>query len=160
MARSAENPDQDSENVTKAKGRERRYYGAETVVWWLCGGWGGRGLERCLWKSSACWLQWTMTPLGESQRVRRSRGNDVIRFGHVESEMNLGHVRSRAALTRECVWATCPTLCDPMDRSPAGSSVHGILQPRILEWVAISFCSTWLLLNIERLEATHVSFFF
>ena len=31
------------------------------------------------------------------------------------------------------------TLCDPMDYSPLGSSVHGILQARILEWVAISF---------------------
>ena len=33
---------------------------------------------------------------------------------------------------------SCPTLCDPMDCSPPGSSVHGILQARILEWVAIS----------------------
>ena len=32
----------------------------------------------------------------------------------------------------------CPTLCDPMDCGPPGSSVHGILQARILEWVAIS----------------------
>ena len=31
------------------------------------------------------------------------------------------------------------TLCDPMDCSPPGSSVHGISQTRILEWVAISF---------------------
>ena len=31
----------------------------------------------------------------------------------------------------------CPTLCHPMDCSPPGSSVHGILQARILEWVAI-----------------------
>ena len=31
------------------------------------------------------------------------------------------------------------TLCDPMDCSPPGSSVHGILQARILQWVAISF---------------------
>ena len=30
----------------------------------------------------------------------------------------------------------CPALCDPMDHSPPGSSVHGILQARILEWVA------------------------
>ena len=30
----------------------------------------------------------------------------------------------------------CPTLCDPMDCSPPGSAVHGILQARILEWVA------------------------
>ena len=34
---------------------------------------------------------------------------------------------------------SCPTLCDPVDCSPPGSSVHGILQARILEWVAISF---------------------
>ena len=34
----------------------------------------------------------------------------------------------------------CLTLCDPMDYSLPGSSVHGILQARILEWVAISFC--------------------
>ena len=32
---------------------------------------------------------------------------------------------------------SCPTLCDPMDHSPPGSSIHGILQARILEWVAI-----------------------
>ena len=32
---------------------------------------------------------------------------------------------------------SCPTLCDPMDCSPPGSSVHGIFQARILEWVAI-----------------------
>ena len=32
----------------------------------------------------------------------------------------------------------CLTLCDPMDCSPPGSSVHGILQARIVEWVAIS----------------------
>ncbi|XDA86127.1 hypothetical protein R6Z07F_015879 [Ovis aries] len=38
-----------------------------------------------------------------------------------------------------CVCAqSCPTLCNPTDCSPAGSSVHGILQARILEWVAIS----------------------
>ena len=34
---------------------------------------------------------------------------------------------------------SCLTLCDPIDGSPPGSPVHGILQARILEWVAISF---------------------
>ena len=39
-----------------------------------------------------------------------------------------------------CVSAQlCPTFCDPMDCSPPGSSVHGIFQARILEWVSISF---------------------
>jgi len=41
---------------------------------------------------------------------------------------------------RICVHAqSCPTLCDPMDCSPSGSSDHEILQERILEWVATSF---------------------
>ena len=34
---------------------------------------------------------------------------------------------------------SCPTLCDPVDCSPPGPSIHGILQARILDWVAISF---------------------
>ena len=47
------------------------------------------------------------------------------------------------------------TLCDPMDCSPPGSSVHGILQARILEWVAISSSrgSSW------PRDQTHVSWF-
>ena len=38
---------------------------------------------------------------------------------------------------------SCPTLCDPIDSSPPGSSVPGILQARTLEWVAISFSNAW-----------------
>ena len=38
---------------------------------------------------------------------------------------------------------SCPTLCDPIGGSPTGSAVPGILQARTLEWVAISFSSTW-----------------
>ena len=34
---------------------------------------------------------------------------------------------------------SCPTLCDPVDGSPPGSSVHGIFQARVLEWSAIAF---------------------
>ena len=37
----------------------------------------------------------------------------------------------------------CPTLCDPIDGSPPGSVVPGILQARTLEWVAISFSNAW-----------------
>ena len=49
-----------------------------------------------------------------------------------------------------CAWGqaaksrqSCPTLCDPIDRSPPGSSVPRILQARALEWVAISFSNAW-----------------
>ena len=38
---------------------------------------------------------------------------------------------------------SCPTLCDPIDGSPPGSPVPGILQARTLEWVAISFSNVW-----------------
>ena len=38
---------------------------------------------------------------------------------------------------------SCPTLCDPIDSSPPGSSVPGILQARALEWVAVSFSNAW-----------------
>ena len=38
---------------------------------------------------------------------------------------------------------SCPTLCDPIDSSPLGSPVPGILQARTLEWVAISFSNAW-----------------
>ena len=43
---------------------------------------------------------------------------------------------------------SCPTLCDPIDGSPSGSSVPGILQARILEWVAISFSNSLLPLTV------------
>ena len=55
----------------------------------------------------------------------------------------------RKALWEHGVWVlvaqSCPTLCDPIACSPQDSSVHGILQARILEWVAISFSrgSSW-----------------
>ena len=45
---------------------------------------------------------------------------------------------SKASLESE-VAQSCPTLCDPMDCSLPGSSVHGIFQARVLEWIAISF---------------------
>ena len=38
---------------------------------------------------------------------------------------------------------SCPTLCNPIDSSPPGSPVPGILQARTLEWVAIAFSSAW-----------------
>ena len=46
-----------------------------------------------------------------------------------------------AAATAAKSFQSCPTLCDPLDSSPPGSAVPGILQARTLEWVAISFSS-------------------
>ena len=49
------------------------------------------------------------------------------------------HCKSTMTVVTALVAQPCPPLCDPTDCSPPGSSVHGILQARILEWVAISF---------------------
>ena len=49
-------------------------------------------------------------------------------------------MKSQESILGVCLVAkSCPTLCNPMDCSPPGSSVHGISQARILEWVAIFF---------------------
>ena len=48
----------------------------------------------------------------------------------------LGHAAAAAAAKS---LQSCPTLCDPIDSSPPGSPVPGILQARTLEWVAIAF---------------------
>ena len=55
-----------------------------------------------------------------------------------------GHLAATAAKSLQL----CPTLCDPIDGSPPGSSVPGILQARILEWVAIAFSSVCMLAKL------------
>ena len=52
-----------------------------------------------------------------------------------------------------CVSQSCPALCRPMDRSPPGSSIHGILQARILEWVAMPSSRG----SSQSSDQTHVS---
>jgi len=74
------------------------------------------------------------------------------------------HARISAAAAAAAAAAkslqSCPTLCDPIDGSPLGSSVPGILQARILAWVAIFFFNAWKwkvkvkLLSCARLLAT------
>ena len=64
----------------------------------------------------------------KKDKLRGLNKEDVI---HIYSGILLSHQSEVAQL--------CPTLCDPMDCSLPGSSVHGILQTRVLEWVAISF---------------------
>ena len=50
-------------------------------------------------------------------------------------------LRSAAAAAKSL--QSCPTLCDPIDSSPPGSPIPGILQSSTLEWVAISFSNAW-----------------
>ena len=54
-----------------------------------------------------------------------------------------GHCRLFLAVAAAKSLQSCLTLCDPIDGSPPGSAVPGILQARALEWVAISFSNAW-----------------
>ena len=63
-----------------------------------------------------------------------SNSTDFIKFYLKEEFVSL---RFTAAAAKSL--QSCPTLCDPIDGSPPGSPVPGILQARTLEWVAISF---------------------
>ena len=65
----------------------------------------------------------------------------LLQNPQVSFAANLFQDSSSAAAARSL--QTCPTLCDPIDGSPLGSSVPGILQARILDWVAISFYNAW-----------------
>ena len=68
-------------------------------------------------------------------------------FSSQGSKLRLLHCRQtlyrlshcQASVQFSSVPQSCPTLCDPMDCSLPGSSVHGLFQARVLEWVAISF---------------------
>ena len=59
------------------------------------------------------------------------------------SRINSNDLVSSAAAAAAKSLQSCPTLCDPIDGSPLGSPVPGILQTRTLEWVAISFSNAW-----------------
>ena len=58
---------------------------------------------------------------------------------HKSPSISVDSLYSAAAATAAKLFQSCPTLCDPIDGSPPGSPIPGILQARTLEWVAISF---------------------
>ena len=58
---------------------------------------------------------------------------------YIESNASIDSAAAAAAASLQ----SCPTLWDPIDGSPPGSPVLGILQERMLEWVAISFSNAW-----------------
>ena len=62
---------------------------------------------------------------------------------HLLCLLHWHHLRSYSSLAAAAAaiksLQSCPTLCDPIDGSPPGSSVHGIFQARVLEWGAIAF---------------------
>ena len=82
---------------------------------------------------SALWIEWP--PDGKAVGLRKASLPRNVQFPVSLLLLLLGSV----ILVRACLVAqSSPTFCILLDRSPPGSSVHGIFQARILEWVAIS----------------------
>ena len=68
----------------------------------------------------------------------RSSSNPVLQTGKLRPRKVLWLISNETAAAAK-LHQLCLTLCDPIDGSPPGSSVPGILQARVLEWVAIFF---------------------
>ena len=96
--------------------------------------------QACPWR---CWLR--VSPLTWIDGDMHQEGwNSTMKRTPWRSE----HSNKKWNLQRDLVCyakslQSCPTLCDPIDGSPPGSPVPGILQARTLGWVAISFSNAW-----------------
>ena len=71
--------------------------------------------------------------------VKHSTGRDEVEKKHNENFGSFACHSEEAAAAAAKSLQSCPTLRDPMDCSPPGSSTHGIFQARVLEWLAIAF---------------------
>ena len=84
---------------------------------------------------------------------KKCPGNQVSKRSHESSNKKRKRKENQRPGSKEAAAAaaaagakmlqSCPTLCDPIDGSPPGSPVPGILQARTLEWVAMSFSNAW-----------------
>ena len=108
-------------------------------------------ISKALWQVQWCWWCdfWPTVKHFSQQPSEISRTdllvpNFACRGDRVESTTGSPWVirpDSGAAAAKSL--QSCPTLCDPIDSSPPGSAIPGILQGRTLEWVAISFSNAW-----------------
>ena len=74
----------------------------------------------------------------------RNSGLDEAQAGIKTAGRNINNLRyADAAAAAAKLLQSCPTLCDPIDGSPPGSPIPGVLQARTLEWFAISFSNAW-----------------
>ena len=97
-------------------------------------------------KSPTGLSDWTTTNFMKSTiftgRVTEPSLQQIIFPGIKKKKKNLGFFFLHATAAAKSL-QLCPTLCDPIDSSPPGSPVPGILQARTLEWVAIYFSNAW-----------------
>ena len=83
------------------------------------------------WRKKKC-LQYGIQLIFHFVHIIKER---ISSLNKIETKFGLNTITQMCVLVAQ----SCLALCNPMDCSPPGSSVHGILQARMLEWVAISF---------------------
>ena len=84
-----------------------------------------------------------MVGSGEQQRDSAVHGGERI-YVYIRSPPNSAPIQAAAAAVAAAKsLQSCPTLCNPIDSSPPGFAIPGILQARTLEWAAISFSNAW-----------------
>ena len=89
-------------------------------------------------------LEWVAVPFFRGS----SQPRDLTQVSHIAVEFFTSWATGEALKGASAAAAakslqSCPTLCDPIDGSPPGSPIPGIVQAGILEWVAISFSKAW-----------------
>ena len=110
-----------------------------------------------MWSPAACWepglpffettgpiqicSHGKLEELGKNKKRKKALS---LWSGNTDSKtLDYQRTNPAAAATAAKSLQSCPILCDPIDGSPPGSPVPGILQARTLEWVAISFSNAW-----------------
>jgi len=88
---------------------------------------------------------WDLSTESERAGSNKSRtGTERTGSFHGQSCIwNPSSQTTRSSVSAAKSLPSCPTLCDPIDGSPPGSAVPGVLQARTLEWVAVSFSNAW-----------------
>ena len=80
------------------------------------------------------WIRWELRGVNLNTNVKNHGRQCPL---NIKGWLRITSIRRRDVRMRARAPQSCPTLCDSMDCSPLGSSVHGILHARILEWVVM-----------------------
>ena len=101
-----------------------------------CWRWEEQARSRTLWEFE----HWYLSPVSNRQSVKYF----LLNYSEeINQPLSLERRYFAAATAAAKSLQSCPTLCDPIDSSPPGPAVPGILQARTLGWVAISFSNAW-----------------
>ena len=106
----------------------------------IYGDWLTWSLHRKVFSNCLVWIRLNYSPLGMFQ-YNTILSEYVLHFKRFICVLRSAAAAAAAAAAKSL--QSCPTLCNPIDGSPSGSLVPGILQARTLEWVAISFSNAW-----------------